>query len=380
MRYCIKGILHITFGSMRRLLFIMPFFILATAYEAFSQENLVRNPSFELYNRLPLYIGDAPGTIQNWTFAGELGSGDYYHIYASGAYHIPDNHFGTETAHTGNGYAGFCVTPEYREFLCSQLTSRLVKGQKYRFTMYISKGDKEEVSYLKEISVMFLSRAYVLNDDLVMGLPPQIVFYQDTGFTAHNGWQQLTAEYTAKGTEEWIFIGAHQWKCDTCKSVPGTARTASPGIFGGDKKEMQAHYYVDDVSIVEVHDAADTSSGTFQTGVTYAFNNIHFATNSAVLQEGDQPELQKILTHLKAHPEINVAILGHTDSIGDSRSNFVLSLNRAEAVKNYFISNGIPSERISAEGAGEAKFIAPNSTEAGRALNRRVEFVFKLRD
>lgn len=363
---------------MRRLAFLLLIFLSGTNRELSAQENLVRNPSFEQYHHLPVYIGDAPGAIKDWTFAGELGSGDYYNTLASGPYHIPDNHFGSENAHSGTGYAGFCVTPEYREFLCSQLTSKLVKGQKYRFTMYVSKGDKKEVSYLKEIGVMFLSRPYVLRDELVMNLPPQIVFYQDTGFTTHNGWQQLTVEYTAKGFEEWIFIGAHQWKCDTCHSLAGTPRKGSPGVFGGDA-EKQAHYYVDDVSIVEVHDApADTTQ--FKTGIVYAFSNIHFASNSAVLQAGDQPELEKILHHLHEHPEMNVAILGHTDSIGDSRSNYVLSLNRAEAVKNYLIASGISAERISAAGAGETKFAAPNSTEEGRALNRRVEFVFTKRE
>ena len=379
-RYCIKDVLNINFAPMRRPSVLLLLFVLCTTGKAFSQENLVRNPSFEQHYDLPLYIGDAPGSIQNWTFAGELGSGDYYHTYASGPYHIPDNHFGHEKARTGSAYAGFCVTPRYREFLSSQLTMKLEKGKKYRFTMYVSKGDNEEVSYLKEISVMFLSRPYVLNDDLVMGIPPQIVFYQDSGFTQTNGWQELTTTYIANGREEWIFIGAHQWKCDTCKSVPGTARKQSPGIFGGDPETMQAHYYVDDVSIVEVIDAPPADTSAFTTGVVYSFSNIHFATNSAVLQEGDQPELQKILSYLLAHPEMNVFITGHTDSIGDSRSNYVLSLQRAEAVKSYLVEHNIAAARISAEGAGETKFVAPNSTAEGRALNRRVEFLFTKRE
>lgn len=366
---------------MRGLTFLLLISVFGAIQIAFAQQNLVVNPSFEMHNHLPGFIGDAPGSIQYWTFAGERGSGDYYHTKAPGtAYRAIDNHFGSETPHSGNAYAGFCVTPEYREFLSSQLTTKLVKGQKYKFTMYISNGDKEEVSYLKEISVMFLSRAWVLNDDLKMGLPPQIVFYQDTGFTQTNGWQELTAIYTAKGTESWIYIGAHQWKCDTCKSVPGSPRMESPWIFGGDPKTQQAHYYVDDVSIVEVNDVPAVDTAQFTPGVVYSYSNIHFAINSYTLQQVDQPELQKILSYLLAHPQMNVSVIGHTDSIGDSRSNYVLSLNRAEAVKNYLIDHGIQAERISVEGRGEAKFVAPNNTEEGRALNRRVEFIFTQAD
>jgi outer membrane protein OmpA-like peptidoglycan-associated protein len=357
-------------------MYLLRFILLAAAFavplSAFSQQNLVRNPSFEEYNHLPAYIGDAPGSIKDWSFAGEGGSGDYFHTNAIGMKcRTTGNYFGSETPHSGIAYAGFCVTPVYREFLCSQLITPLEKGKKYRFTMYVSKGDSADVSYLKEITVLFLSRQYELPFGVQMGLPPQIVFYQDTGFTQQNGWQQLTAEYTARGTEKWLYIGSSEWKCDTCKSLPGTPRAENPGIFGATSHE--AHYYVDDVSIVEVN---DVPAPGFEAGKTYAFNNIHFATNSAVLESGEQPDLEAIAAHLLGHPEINVAVTGHTDSIGDSRSNYVLSLNRAEAVKDYFIARGIAADRITTAGAGETKFVAPNNTEEGRALNRRVEFLF----
>lgn len=368
--------------QMRFLQFLMPIFIFGTAVCGFSQTNLVRNPSFEEYNHLPQYIGDAPGAIKYWNFANDNGSGDYYHVNAGFAYRTTENYFGGEEPHSGLAYAGFCVTPIYREFLSSELVTPLEKGKQYEFTMYISNGDKEDVSYVKEISVMFLSRSWVLQNGLKMGLPPQIVFYQDTGFTQSNGWQKLTARYTAKGTEKWIYIGAHEWECDTCKSVPGTPRTESPWIYGGDKKVLQAHYYVDDVSIVEVNETSapvDTIT-TFNTGVVYAFSNIHFKTNSALLEEGTQPVLDPILNYLKSNGDISVLISGHTDSIGTTVNNYNLSVARAEAVKKYFIDHGIPGERISTKGFGESQPVAPNSTEEGRAENRRVEFLFTRKE
>jgi outer membrane protein OmpA-like peptidoglycan-associated protein len=355
----------------------MPFFVFGTVQSGFSQQNLVRNPSFENYTHLPQYIGDAPDAITDWHFANEGGSGDYYHKNAGFAYRVPDNHFGSENPHSGNAYAGFCVTPIYREFLASELTLRLEKGKKYKFTMYISNGDKEDVSYVKEISVLFLSRQWTLENDLQMGLPPQIVFYQDTGFTKSDGWQELTAIYTARGTEQWMYIGAHQWQCDTCASVPGTPRKASPWIFGGDKKVLQAHYYVDDVSIVEVTDGPKADTTELKTGIVYAFNNIHFATNSAVLEKVDQPDLEKILAYLLSHETVSVTVYGHTDSIGTTEDNYKLSVARADAVKKFLMDHGIQEGRISTVGHGETKPVAPNNTAAGRALNRRVEFLFE---
>lgn len=358
---------------MRRLLFML--LLMAGIFPAGNaQENLVRNPSFEEYNYLPGYIGDAPGAISGWRFANESGSGDYYHTRARGEdYRTIDNYFGSEDPHTGEAYAGFCVTPGYREFLCSELKTKLVKGQQYRFTMYISKGDRKDVGFVKELGVMFLSRWWVLPTGLQMALPPQIVFYQDTGFTQQNGWQQLTAVYTARGNEQWMYIGAHEWKCDTCKSIPGMRRTQNPGIFGN---RNEAHYFVDDVSLVEVNDTPVKAPAEFQPGITYAFSNIHFATNSALLQSVDQPDLQNILAYLLANPQVNVAVAGHTDSIGSDESNRGLSVARAEAVKNYFIGQGVSSARIRTEGYGETKPVQSNSTEEGRAQNRRVEFTF----
>ncbi len=361
---------------MRCIQFIMPFFIFGTATWGFCQENLVRNPSFENYNHLPAYIGDAPGSITDWNFANDNGSGDYFHEKAIGIKcRTIDNYFGSEKPHSGIAYAGFCVTPLYREVLCSQLIKPLEKGKKYKFTMFVSKGDNKEVRYLKEINVMFLSREWPIQQGIEMALPPQIVFYNDSGFTKTDGWQELTTIYTARGNEKWIYIGSHNWKCDTCKSVPGKARTENPGTFGGEKEE--AHYYVDDVSIVEVFDQPKSDTTGLTTGIVYAFNNIHFATNRAVLEQVDQPDLDKILAYLLAEKQVSVTVTGHTDSIGDSRSNYVLSLNRAEAVKTYLVAHGIQEGRISTNGAGETKFVAPNKTEEGRALNRRVEFLFE---
>lgn len=362
---------------MRWSIVIMLFVLFGTPYLGFSQQNLVRNPSFEEYNHLPQYIGDAPDAIKDWNFANDNGSGDYYHVNAGFAYRTTENHFGGEEPHSGKAYAGFCVTPIYREYLASELTMKLEKGKTYKFTMYISNGDKEDVSYVKELSVMFLSRKWILQNELKMGIPPQIVFYQDTGFTQKNGWQELTAIYTAKGTEQWIYIGAHQWECDTCKSVPGTPRRESPWIFGGEPKVLQAHYYVDDVSIVEVNDkpTVDTTS-TFVTGKTYAFNNILFETNSAVLQDRTQPVLDPIVEYMKAHDDISLHITGHTDSIGSKENNYNLSVARASAVKKYLIDQGIQAGRITTSGEGETHPVTSNSTESGRALNRRVEFLF----
>ncbi|MCB9247129.1 MAG: OmpA family protein [Ignavibacteriales bacterium] len=90
------------------------------------------------------------------------------------------------------------------------------------------------------------------------------------------------------------------------------------------------------------------------------------------------PESELTLDHvvnvLKKYPDANVEIEGHTDNMGDEKYNQLLSENRAKSVKNYLVSKGITASRLTTIGYGEAKPIEDNTTEYGRAVNRRIEF------
>ncbi len=99
---------------------------------------------------------------------------------------------------------------------------------------------------------------------------------------------------------------------------------------------------------------------------------VAFESGSGRLTEKGTRLLDKLLICLK---DGNYRIVGHTDSQGDEQSNLILSRLRAESVMAYLIGKGIDPERLSTEGAGESDPIAPNDTEAGRARNRRIEFV-----
>jgi len=79
---------------------------------------------------------------------------------------------------------------------------------------------------------------------------------------------------------------------------------------------------------------------------------------------------------LHEHHEIKrVEIQGHTDNVGDSAYNLKLGQERSDSVKHALIKRGIAPARLSAKGYGESDPIAPNATPAGRAKNRRVDFV-----
>jgi outer membrane protein OmpA-like peptidoglycan-associated protein len=98
-----------------------------------------------------------------------------------------------------------------------------------------------------------------------------------------------------------------------------------------------------------------------------------FATNSATLLPGAQPEIQRIANVLRQYPETNIQIAGHTDSTGNEVYNQQLSERRAEAVRTALIGMGVESPRMTTMGYGESMPIASNNTESGRQQNRRVE-------
>jgi outer membrane protein OmpA-like peptidoglycan-associated protein len=108
--------------------------------------------------------------------------------------------------------------------------------------------------------------------------------------------------------------------------------------------------------------------------VISTFSNIQFATNSFELPSAGFIELDKLLQVLTENPSLKVEISGHTDNIGKVEDNLKLSTNRAKSIVDYLVSKGISIDRMSYKGHGSSQPVADNSTEAGRAKNRRTTF------
>ncbi len=134
-------------------------------------------------------------------------------------------------------------------------------------------------------------------------------------------------------------------KDDQCKDVAGTvANNGCPEVS--------------DDAIKKLNDYAKT---------------ILFNSGKSSFQKQTMPVLQAITAILKEYPTSKFSIEGHTDADGKDASNLKLSQDRAAAVKNYLVENGIDASRLTSEGFGEAKPIDSNKTAKGKANNRRVE-------
>jgi outer membrane protein OmpA-like peptidoglycan-associated protein len=102
-----------------------------------------------------------------------------------------------------------------------------------------------------------------------------------------------------------------------------------------------------------------------------------FRSNEATLMPGAAAQLDQVALALAATNDRNVIVEGYTDSEGSTAYNLALSQRRADAVRNYLVRQGYPAARLQAYGIGEGSPIADNSTNAGRANNRRVEIVLE---
>ena len=111
----------------------------------------------------------------------------------------------------------------------------------------------------------------------------------------------------------------------------------------------------------------------------YTFDNLHFETGSAKLKPESEGQLNNLTAIMKAYPKVHIRLDGHTDNTGDAAKNKALSKQRANAVKAQLVKKGIDAKRIDTRGYGDAKPIASNDTDAGRAQNRRLDVVITKR-
>ncbi len=110
-----------------------------------------------------------------------------------------------------------------------------------------------------------------------------------------------------------------------------------------------------------------------EVGERVKLENVFFATDSYELDARSYAELKEVASFLEANPSVKVALEGHTDNEGTPAYNKTLSQNRAKAVMNYLVEQGIAADRLSASGYGDTQPVATNETEEGRQLNRRTE-------
>ena len=150
----------------------------------------------------------------------------------------------------------------------------------------------------------------------------------------------------------------------------GAGVGAGTGTIIGRQMDKKAEELakLENVQVETVKDAngLEAIKVTFDSGILFDFNK-------STLRPEAKASLDKFAAEMSDMKETGITVYGHTDNVGSEAANRKISLQRAESVGNYLNSKGIAKSRITMHGMGYDQPVADNSTEAGRAQNRRVE-------
>jgi outer membrane protein OmpA-like peptidoglycan-associated protein len=165
---------------------------------------------------------------------------------------------------------------------------------------------------------------------------------------------------------------------DKCPTVPGLARYQGCPLTDRDNDGVSDEDdKCPDVPGPKENQGCPSIEKEVMKKIDYAARNIYFATGKYVLLAKSFAGLKEVAKILKDDPQLNLSIEGHTDHVGSDESNQRLSENRANAVKNYLLKQGVSESQLTATGFGESQPVADNNTAAGRQQNRRVELKLK---
>lgn len=160
--------------------------------------------------------------------------------------------------------------------------------------------------------------------------------------------------------------------------------TQSPNIITAHKggtwiqiESKGAYYYQTIVTSQEMKqevtaDASSLKNEIEKTGHVAVYG-IHFETGKANIQPDSEETLKQVAALLEQNPTLKLRVEGHTDNQGNAAANQTLSEKRAQAVVAWLAAHGVDASRLKAQGFGQSKPVAENSSEDGRAKNRRVE-------
>lgn len=326
-------------------------------------KNLVPNPGFEKHKNKSNVITNAIP----WK---NVGTVDYYMKVDK----KDTSEF--KGAHAGTCYAGLRFQAVYKEYMYVQLTEPLEKGKTYQFKMFVRLMGQSSVT-VKQLGVYFSDDAFKMN--MTFDKEGIVDSTYKKGIAGTFNWIPIKGDYMAHGGEKYIIIGNF-----SPKVKDDFVRQNKWDFF----EFKEAYYFIDDVSVRKIILSKDSIESlkqeenkfayslpdSFASGQVFEIKNLKFEPGSAKLLKGSFTILDELVHVLNDHPFMEIQINGHTDNQGNEANNRKLSKDRAKAVYDYLLSQGVINP-MTYKGFGPTQPIAPNDTEENKAKNRRVEFV-----
>ena len=156
-------------------------------------------------------------------------------------------------------------------------------------------------------------------------------------------------------------------------AIIGAAIGGAAGLYIGNYMDKQAQEIERDIEGARVERVGEGIKITFPSGIL-------FDVNKADVREETKTELAELAQILNKYEDTDILIEGHTDSTGTYEHNLTLSRQRAQSVANHLAIQNVNAARFTIMGYGEEQPVAPNETEEGRQLNRRVEIGIMAND
>jgi len=358
-------------------------------------QNMVRNPSFEQYRKVPSDLGEW-GMVSYWS-SPTAASPDYFHKRAGGKnVDIPYNKMGRSTARSGYAYAGIYayasryLKRDFREYVQLELKQPLLSGNTYcvKAHVFLAQSSNRAVGALgmnaskiswnqkNELPIVSKNMTYMLQED--------------RSPLDERAWVEISCQYKAQGGERYLVLG--NFDDDKKTKVSGAIENDT---FKNPHVDF-AYYYIDDVCVTNSSTNFTCDCGSFDLvrtrgeehivldmkiqkkeyylGQVIIMQNLDFEKGKVTMLPGSQGALTDLVGTLRLNPNYNVELSGHTDDRGDPQKNQILSQNRAEVVYNYLLSSGIKKERLTFRGYGQSRPIALNKTTEDRQKNERIQF------
>jgi OOP family OmpA-OmpF porin len=341
-------------------------------------DNIVPNPDFELLSRKHIgwfYNGmHFSETMKYWN-SPSLTSPDIYGPDIRVPAHWAEKGFGDQTPQSGQRMIGLTLygctdgKPHCREYAQIQLAEPLVYGQRYYVEMWVS-------PLARSLRVNNIGMAFVM-DQVKAGidtffhlkLDPQIRV-SAVVHAPDEKWVRLSGYFTAKIPANYLVIGNFSPDQQTI-----TERYETNGF-------NYAYYYFDNILVKKVPPILevpipedDLTRISLDKGKVIGLKDIFFDFDKYELLPRSFIELRKLLQIMEENKSMVIEVRGHTDSYGEDEYNIWLSRKRARSVVDFLLDHDVEKRRIQYRGFGEKAPIATNTTDEGRQLNRRVEFM-----
>lgn len=282
----------------------------------------------------------------------------------------------------------FAIDKGRRSYWQSELVAPLKAGEKYDLEYYVRKVDGESAPDV--IQFAFTSaRTHLLGMARPGGIQPAVLQVRKRK-QLREGWEKITAVYTATGSEQWIIAGNFMEQAPVSKSFFSIdnlslqlqkGKQMAEAAYAERLQQLYKNNLRHELSprrMVTLDPSANVSDikkieAPIKKTDTLRLTDVLFEVNRHELK--DTSVLNNVLAEIRSGSYRRIFVQGHTDNSGTGEKNMKLSVLRAGEVAGYLVRNGVPSEMLTVTGFGSERPLQQNDTPEHRSMNRRVEVV-----